>query len=76
MRASSEARRWGQEATRRRSRSPERTSTTTPGNRGRRWSQDTVCRCWDCEHRMTRSMATMEELREESGTRKLRVQAT
>ena len=74
--ANSEARRGMQEPTRKRSRSPEHISTESSGNRGRRSSQDARCGCWDCQHRMERSVAAMEELREESGRMRMRVQAT
>ena len=65
-RANSQARRGRQELTRRQSRSPEHRSS---GNKGRRSSQDARCGCWNCQHRMECSIATMEELREESGKR-------
>ena len=75
-RANSEARRVRQEPPRRWSRIPEHTSTKSSGNRGRRLSQDARCECWDCQHRLECYMAAIEELREESGRRRMRVQAT
>ena len=71
----SEAWRGRQEPTRRRSRRPEQNGTESSGNRARWSSQDAVCGCWDCQHRMTSSMEAIEELME-TDRRRMRVEAT
>ena len=39
-----------------RERSPEHMSPRSPGNKGRKSSQNAMCECWDCCHKLERSM--------------------
>ena len=58
-----------------RNRSPEHMSPRSSCNRGRRLSQDAMCECWDCGHKLQRSMEAMEDPME-TGRRRMRVQIT
>ena len=63
------------EELRRRRRSLEHMSHRSSGNRERRSSDEAMCECWECRHKLERSIEAMEDPMK-TGRRRMRVQAT